>query len=193
MTNNVNQKFIPVEMTREQYLSLAGAEKYEFKGIKIGVRSTTGILVPASEEQYRNYMHSLWNEEKSVERQRRCMIISPKTGKLIKCKGCCEKCNRMKDGQTLSLDMFYDETEYEIPDDNQSLRNIETQFLFEQLLDILENQAPELAQIFEEMYNGVAQREIERKLGIAHGTMTDMVKRMRDILQQHVTREDLLG
>lgn len=30
------------------------------------------------------------------------------------------------------------------------------------------------------MYNGTSRREIERELGIAHGTMTDMVRRMRE-------------
>ncbi len=179
-------------MMREQYDSLSGAEKYSFEKIKIGTRMTTGILIPASDEQYREYIHSEWNEEKRIERQRRCMVISPKTGKLIKCKGCCEKCDRMKDGLPLSLDMFYEETGYEIPDENQDIHNLETELLFEQLLTLLEKQAPELAHIFEEMYNGAGQREIERDLGIAHGTMTDMVKKMRNILQKIVTREDIM-
>lgn len=193
MEIRVNQNLIPVEMTREQYATLSGAENYPFGKIKIGTRLTTGILVPADDEQYRKYIRSEWNEEKSVERQRRCMVKSPKTGKLIKCKGCCEKCDRMKDGLPLSLDMFYEETELELPDDRQSHRNIDAELLFEQLLSLLEKQAPELAHIFEEMYNGTSQREIERELGIAHGTMTDMVKRMREILQQFVSRDDIIG
>lgn len=193
MENRVNQNLIPVEMTREQYTTLSGAENYPFGKIKIGTRLTTGILVPADDEQYREYIRSEWNEEKSVERQRRCMVKSPKTGKLIKCKGCCEKCDRMKDGLPLSLDMFYEETELELPDDRQSHRDIDAELLFEQLLSLLEKQAPELAHIFEEMYNGTSQREIERERGIAHGTMTDMVKRMREILQQFVSRDDIIG
>jgi len=194
MKNRVNQKSIPVEMTREQYTTLSGAENYPFGKIKIGTRITTGILVPADDEdQYRKLIHTMWNEEKVTERQRRCMVKSPKTGKPIKCKSCCEKCERMKDGQPLSLDAFYEETEYEVPDDSQSIRNIDAGLLFEQLLELLKKQSPELAHIFAEMYNGSGQREIEREMGIAHGTMTDMVKRMRDILQQSVTREDILG
>ena len=193
MTKNANQRFIPVEMTRDQYTTLSGAENYPFGKIKIGTRLTTGILVPADDEQYRKYIRSEWNEEKSVERQRRCMVRSPKTGKLIKCKGSCEKCDRMKDGLPLSLDSFYEETEFELPDERQSTRNIDAELLFEQLLALLEKQAPELAHIFEEMYNGTGQREIERELGIAHGTMTDMVKRMRVILQQSVSRGDIIG
>ncbi len=180
-------------MMREQYDSLSGAEKYSFEKIKIGTRMTTGILIPASDEQYREYIHSEWNEEKRIERQRRCMVISPKTGKLVKCKKCCDKCNRMRDGQPYTLEEFYDKTESEPSDGSQGINKVETEILFEQLLSLLEKQASELAHIFEEMYNGTGQREIERELGIAHGTMTDMVKRMREILQQSVSREDIIG
>ena len=194
MQNRVNQKSIPVEMTREQYNTLSGAESYPFGKIKIGTRITTGILVPADDEdQYRMLIHTMWNEEKGTERQRRCMVKSEKTGKLIKCKGCCEKCDHMKDGQPLSLDLFDDEYDLEVPDPRQSISNLDTEYLFEQLLEMLDKQAPELAVIFKELYEGAVQREIERNLGVTHGTMTDMVKRMRSILQQHVTREDILG
>jgi len=194
MANRVNPKFIPVEMTREQYNSLSGAENYPFCNIKIGTRTTAGILVPADDEnQYREIIHAMWNEEKGAERQRRCTVKSSKTGKLIKCKACCEKCERLKDGQPLSLDAFYEETEYEVPDENQAICNIDASLLFEQLFALLEKQDPQLAHIFEEMCNGSGQREIEREMGIAHGTMTDLVKTIRDILQAVVTREDILG
>ena len=194
MEIKVNQNLIPVEMTREQHVSLAGSENYKFGRVKIGTRLTTGILVPAdNENQYRELIHSEWNEEKDIERQRRCMVKSPKTGKLIKCKGCCEQCERMKDGQPISLDGLYEGTEYEASDDHQSIRGIDAELLFRQLLELLEKQAPELAHIFEELYHGTGQRELEREMNIAHGTMTDLVKRMRGILQQYVTREDITG
>ena len=193
MAKTDKSRKIPVEMTRDVYDSIVGAKEFEYGPIMIGARLTYGILVPADDEQYRKYIRSEWNEEKSVERQRRCMVKSPKTGKLVKCKERCEKCKRMKDGQPISLDGLYEETEYEVSDDNQSLRNIDAEILFRQLLELLEKQAPELARIFEEMYYGTSQREIEREMDIAHGTMTDMVKRMRGILQQVVTREDILG
>ena len=188
-----SKKLIPVEMTREQYASLGGAENYPFEIIKIGARITTGILVPADDELYREYTRSVWNEEKNTERRRRCMVRSTKTGRLVRCKGRCEKCDRMKDGRPLSTDELKEKNEFELPDKSQSIQDIEMQVLFEQLLALLEKQAPELAHIFAEMYNGVGQREIERELAIAHGTMTGMVKDMREILQQSVTRGDIIG
>ena len=121
------------------------------------------------------------------------MVRSPKTGKLVRCKGCCEKYERMKAGQPLSIDELKDKNEFELPDDRQSARSIDAELLFKQLLALLEKQAPRLTHIFAEMYNGAGQREIERKLGIAHGTMTYMVKEMREILQQFVTRDDIIG
>lgn len=194
MSNKVNQNLIPVELTREEYNALCGAGNYPFGRIRIGARVTTGILIPAeSEEQFNSIIRGRWNEEKSEERRCRCMARSEKKGKLIRCESSCEKCGRKKDNQPLSLDLFDGKNRPELPDPRQSLGYIETEYLFEQLLGLLEQQASGLAVIFRELYEGAGQRETERMLGIPHSTMTDMVGKMRSILQKYVTREDITG
>ena len=100
----------------------------------------------------------------------------------------------MKNGTPLSLDRFVGEDGYEQHDHiiNEEASTL-TSLLFGNLMGKLNEEAPELANIFDRMFDGASQRELERELGIAHGSMTDKVAAMRKILQKYVCREDIVG
>ena len=87
---------------------------------------------------------------------------------------------------------FFDETEleFEDPDANQC-EAILTVMLFEDLLEKLHQQSPDLASIFEMLYDGKSQYAIAELIGKPQTTVNYMVKRMRTILQRHIGREDL--
>jgi len=190
-SNEDKQYFIPVEMNRETYNSLVGAKSFKYGPIRIGVRDTFGILVPASKEQYEVYMRPIWAEMKREERNRRCMISDGK-GKLKRCDGDCKKCDKMKEGASLSLEAFFEENELEFEDASANqCETILTAMLFEDLLDKLRQLAPELAPIFEMLYDGKSQYAIAELIGKPQTTVNYMIKRMRMILQQQVNREDL--
>ena len=127
---------------------------------------------------------------KREERSRRC-IVSDGKGKLKRCEMDCKVCKKMKDGAPLSLESFFEETEleFEDPDANQC-EAILTAMLFEDLLEKLHSQAPELATIFEMLYDGKSQRTIATIIGKPQSSLNYMVKRMEKILQQHISRED---
>lgn len=63
--------------------------------------------------------------------------------------------------------------------------------LFEDLLETLHNKTPELAPIFEMLYDGNSQRTIANLINKPQSSVNDMIKRMRAILQQHINRDDL--
>ena len=63
--------------------------------------------------------------------------------------------------------------------------------LFEDLLKSLRNKAPELAPIFEMLYDGKSQRIIANLINKPQSSVNDMIKRIRAILQQHISRDDL--
>ena len=189
--NEEKQYFIPVEMDRKTYNSLAGAKSFKYGPIRVGVKDTFGILVPAIKEQYEAFMRPLCAEMKREERSRRCTVSDGK-GKLKRCELDCKACEKMKDGAPLSLESFFEETEleFEDPDANQC-EAILTAMLFEDLLEKLHSQAPELASIFEMLYDGKSQYAIAELIGKPQTTVNYMVKRMRTILQRHIGREDL--
>ena len=66
-----------------------------------------------------------------------------------------------------------------------------TAMVFEDLLEKLRKQAPDLTPIFEMLYDGKSQRAIADLIGRPQSSVNDMIKRMRTILQHHVRREDL--
>jgi len=98
----------------------------------------------------------------------------------------------MKEGATLSLEAFFEENELEFEDASANqCETILTAMLFEDLLEKLHQQAPDLSSIFEMLYDGKSQYGIAELIGKPQTTVNYMIKRMRMILQQHVSRENL--
>lgn len=181
---------IPMEVTRETIKDY-GIKKEDVVPAKIGNKIVSAIMVPATKEQYEEYMRPLWAEMKREERSRRC-IVSDGKGRLKRCEMDCKACKKMKDGAPLSLESFFEETELEFEDSaaNQC-KTILTAMLFEDLINSLRNKAPELAPIFEMLYDGKSQRAIGDLINKPQSSVNDMIKRMRTILQQHISRDDL--
>ena len=146
---------------------------------------------PSFEVLLFGYMRPIWAEMKREERSRRCMV-SDGSGKIKRCENDCKSCERMKEGATLSLDAFFEENAFEFEDtEADECEIILTAMLFEDLLDKLRQQAPELTPIFEMLYDGKSQYAIAELIGKPQTTVNYMIKRMRTILQQHVSHEDL--
>lgn len=187
--NEKGAYLIPMEVTRETIKDF-NIDEEDVVRTRIGNKIVSAILVPATKEQYEAYMRPLWQEMKRKERERRCMINNGK-GKLIRCEKECKSCDRMKDGAALSLDAFYEETklEFEEPSANQC-DAVLTAILFEDLLEKLKLQAPDLAPLFEMLYDGKSQHAIGKLIGKQQSTLNYKVKRLREILQQYVDKED---
>ena len=191
MSKHDNQKhFIPMEVTKDTIKEF-NLDCSQVVPAKIGNKIVSAIMVPATKEQYEAFMQPLWTEMKREERSRHCTVSNGK-GKLKRCELDCKSCEKMKDGAPLSLESFFEETalEFEDPDANQC-EAILTAMLFEDLLKKLYSQAPELATIFEMLYDGKSQHTIAHLMNKPQSSVNDMVKRMRAILQQRISRDDL--
>jgi hypothetical protein len=191
MTNQDNQKYlIPMEITKETIKDF-NLDSSQVIPAKIGNKIVSAIMVPATKEQYDAYMQPLWAEIKREERSRRCTVSDGK-GKLKRCELDCKACEKMKDGAPLSLESFFEETEleFEEPSSNQC-DVVLTAIVYEDLLEILRKQAPDLAPLFEMLYDGKSQRAIADLINSPQSSLNYRIKRMRAILQPHVSREDL--
>ena len=191
---NDNQHLIPLEITRNEAFTM-GLAPAEVRPIKIGSRMTEGLLIPAgSEEQYRTIMRELWREEQANIRSRKCLVNNGR-GSLKRCTRSCSKCEKMKAGSELSLDQFYDDgnVEFSEPAANTCGTAL-TAVLFQELMEKLREQDPELAEIFALLYDGETQRSIARLTGIhSQSSVESKISRLRKILQQYVTRDDIFG
>lgn len=190
MSNHDNQKyFIPMEVTKETIKDF-NLDSSQVVPAKIGNKMVSAIMVPATKEQYEAFMQPLWAELKREERSRRCTVSDGK-GKTKRCDGDCKKCEKMKEGATLSIEAFFEENELEFEDASANqCEIILSAMLFEDLLDKLRQLAPELATIFEMLYDGKSQRTIATIIGKPQSSLNYMVKRMEKIIQQHIRRED---
>ena len=83
----------------------------------------------------------------------------------------------------------------EVPDPTIDASSIAlTALLFNDLMKKLQEQNPQLAEIFALLYNGESQRSIANITGIkAQSSVESKISRIRRFLQRHVSREDITG
>lgn len=192
-TNDHEQYSIPMEVTAETIRDF-GIKRTEIVPAKIGDKIVSAIMVPCTKEQYYAYMRPIWAEMQREERSRRCMVSNGRGG-LKRCEGNCSKCEKMKTGSTISLENMKKETGKEVPEPTIDASSIAlTAMLFNDLMKKLQEQDPQLAEIFALLYNGESQRSIAKITGIkAQSSVESKISRIRRILQRHVSREDITG
>ena len=121
------------------------------------------------------------------------MVISEKTGKPVRCTKQCENCDRLKDGAPLSLDSFFDEDGYEVATNPAESSSVLEEMLLQDCLELLREKDPVLADVFDELCEGISTRKIADNLFDGnHWTARTSVDKVRQILGEFVKREDLI-
>ena len=125
------------------------------------------------------------------ERSRRCMVSNGRGG-LKRCEGDCKKCDRLKDGNALSLDRFYEENnlEFDEPADDKT-EIILALATLEDLIAKLNAINPIYGSVIKMLYDGLSQRAIAAALGKPNSTAQDLIRKTRLEAQRIVSREDL--
>ena len=192
-TNDHEQYSIPMEVTAETIRDF-GIKRTEIVPAKIGDKIVSAIMVPCTKEQYYAYRRPIWAEMQREERSRRCMVSNGRGG-LKRCEGNCSKCEKRKTGSTISLENMKKETGKEVPEPTIDASSIAlTAMLFNDLMKKLQEQDPQLAEIFSLLFDGESQRSIAKITGIkAQSSVESKISRIRRILQRHVSREDITG
>ncbi len=192
MSTKDNQNFsIPMEITRENAIWM-GIDPELVRPIRIGNRKTTGIFVPATEEQYRAYMQDVWREEQQNVRHSRC-IVKGLRGGTRRCTADCSQCPHKREGAALSLDQLLEDTGNTVAMPSPDTSNTAlTKILLERLLDSLNQLDPELAQVFKLLYDGKSQREIATIIGAGgQSSVAKKIRKLREWLKRYVAREDI--
>lgn len=132
------QYYIPMEVTPETIKDF-GINPADVVWAKIGNRKKRVIMIPATEEQYKEYMRPLWREDKRQQRQE----------------------------PMASLDKMYEETEYEAADTSDLEADLMKEILIDELrmaLDELE----EIDRTIMDMYSrGKSEAEIGQAVGMS--------------------------
>lgn len=157
--------FIPMEVTPETIEAFnINAEDVQWS--RVGNKKIKAIMVPATEEQYYEYMRPLWREDKQNQR----------TSKQ-------EDESKMK---PVSLDQLYEDTEYEAAD---QAADIEANYMKKVLLEELHNALDELEEIDRTIMEMYSQDCTETQIGQALGmSQRGVGKRKQRILLKLRTR-----
>ena len=159
------QYFIPMQVT-PQIIEEFGINAEEVQWTKIGNKPTRVIMVPATEEQYYEYMRPLWREDKQNQR----------AGKQ-------EDESKMK---PVSLDQLYEDTEYEAADPGA---DVESALMKKLLIAELHKALNELEEIDRTIMELYSQNCTETQIGQAVGmSQRGVGKRKQRILLKLRTR-----
>ena len=190
-TSNDNaQYYIPMEVTAETICDF-GIKSSDIIPATIGNKLVSAIMVSCTKEQYYAYMRPIWAEMQREERSRRCMVSNGRGG-LKRCEGDCKKCGRMKNGNSLSLDRFYEENnlEFDEPDDDKTDIILALATL-EDLITKLNAINPIYGRVIKMLYDGLSQRAISVALGKPNSTTQYLIRKTRLEALRIVSREDL--
>lgn len=188
---NENEQYsIPMEVTAETIRDF-GIKSSDIVPAKIGNKIVSAIMVPCTKEQYYAYMRPIWAEMQREERSRKCMVPNGHGG-LKRCDDDCTKCDRLKNGNALSLDRFYEENnlEFNEPNDDKS-EIILALATLEDLIAKLSAINPIYGSVIKMLYDGLSQRAIAAALGKPNSTAQDLIRNARLEAQRIVSREDL--
>ena len=159
------QYFIPMQVT-PQIIEEFGINAEEVKWTKIGNKPTRVIMVPATEEQYYEYMRPLWREDKQNQRASK----QEDEGKM----------------KPVSLDQLYEDTEYEAADPGIDM---EVALMKKLLIAELHKALDELEEIDSTIMEMYSQDCTETQIGQAVGmSQRGVGKRKQRILLKLRTR-----
>lgn len=161
-----NRKFfIPMEVTPET-IKAFDINVEEVQWSKIGNKKVKAIMVPATEEQYYEYMRPLWREDKQNQRASK----QEDEGKM----------------KPVSLDQLYEDTEYETVDPGT---DVEATLMKKLLIAELHKALDELEEIDRTIMEMYSQDCTETQIGQAVGmSQRGVGKRKQRILLKLRTR-----
>jgi len=157
--------FIPMEVTPEN-IKAFNINAEEVQWTKIGNKSVRAIMVPATEEQYYEYMRPLWREDKQNQRASK----QEDEGKM----------------KPVSLDQLYEDTEYEAVDPET---DVEATLMKRLLIAELHKALDELEEIDRTIMEMYSQNCTETQIGQAVGmSQRGVSERKQQIFRRLRTR-----
>ena len=145
--------------------------------------------VEVTQEQYQAYYRSIWATRKRAQKHRQCMC--PKS-KLWLCDGDCLICKFRAPGDSLSLDLKYENENGDerslldkLADQSASIEDIVTdQIMLDILFQHLGEIMPEARRIGELRLEGLTDTEIADVIGIPRTTFLSRIKKVAEVIKR---------
>ena len=122
--------------------------------------------VSVTEEVYRTYKRSIWNDDRKKKREARCLIIG-KNGLQKRCREDCSQCPNYKSGTPYSVEAMQEQG-LDIPDQNTDVEEAAIYGeLLEALMEVLDELDPAKRAITQAIMDGKSERTAAKELGYA--------------------------
>lgn len=143
-----------------------------------------GKKIYVSEEIYRSYKQPFWAEHKRKERESRCMVSNGKGG-LKRCTDSCEGCPFFRSNSILSIDKFYEDSEFEMVDRSESiLEKLAKEELYEKQREAVAELDTLDQQIITLFMDGLSERAIAEKVNLSQKAINKRKNRIFDELRE---------
>ncbi len=187
------KRYCPIPINREQIVEWGLDPSYVVTH-KFSNTPKLCYMVLCDESFAREYIQAEKTECKRRERENRCIITSPITGKPIccpdskSCKGCeyASMENIPKVGG-ISYERLIEETGYEMGTHDHTSDEALTNNITDDLLAELSSNNEKLAEILKLRLEGLEAKEISEKLGIKKSTLYDDMKKIAAIACKHLS------
>ena len=167
-TKSEKQYYIPMEVneTSKEFFIANGFDlSTNVVWTKIGHRTVRAIMIPATKEQYQEYMRPMWREDKQAQRA-----------------------NKQEDEskmQPVSLDQLYESTEYEVSDGVDLETNLTKQEMLKELRAALD-ELEEIDRTIMKMFgDGATEKQIAE---VVHLSQKGVNKRKKKVFVHLKTR-----
>ena len=178
MTQKDKQFFLPYPI-EDKATRISMQEKgIEVSYYSFGNKKCLVAWVPNYDEKvYHDFMRVTWSDLKSKENETRCLIQAANGKGLKVCHNSCKDCPHLRCGLIASLDEEQEQTGFDVEDSSVAIFEIATlRMVLGDLFVKLRKQNPILADILEDMYQGLSQKQIARKRNKSTGTIGEQAK-----------------
>lgn len=189
--------YVPIEMTKEYvrkneiYTTVNGeiiriTPDMIKKIIRNGVVTEVYFSEVESKEVYDEYMRSVWREEKTLEREDRCMVSNGK-GKIVRCTGNCASCEHRNENSMLSIETAEENGGLNIEDKNaRPDAIIEDAELLKALWERIDELCDEDQTILKMFSNGASEREISAAVNLSQKGVNKRKKALFELLKNYL-------
>mgnify|MGYP003098338099 FL=1 len=178
----MKQYFIPMEVTSETIRDF-DIDPQDVEWWWIGNRRESVVKIPVTEEVYREYMRPIWREQKEATRAKKlCVNQSRKDA----CNHDCDHCTQPVFRES-SIDMMPEEAVSSMSLEDFCIQKL----MIEQLLEAMEDLAPEDRRLLQLIGEGESERTIAEILGksktAVHKRKDSLYAVLRDFFENRVT------
>jgi DNA-directed RNA polymerase specialized sigma24 family protein len=187
MEKTIGIIYAPIEIENPGQLETLGITWKDVFPLKVGKRTVSVYLVPASEEVSRYMLQELHNKYKTDLRSRRCMVKGA-SGKLVSCPACnsCEDCPVQdlagRRPRVCSLDAIVEDGWDSESCDSSLQKKAELGEMF----SVIRESDPKIFEILSLKLAGYTEREISESLGISAPAVHRAIVKARRIAEEYM-------